>query len=321
MPIHGGFHVEICDWANPLDRVALSDVRTAVFVAEQHVPVELEIDGEDPRCVHALARNAAGEPIGAGRLAPGGRIGRMAVLHDWRGQGVGSALLNALLENARAHGVTAIALHAQHDAIPFYLRHGFAAEGDEFEEAGITHVMMRRTLAAPEQRAPAPPPDEPPATFLHAGTREELIAATHTLLLGARHRLCVLVRELHPELLNDTACMVQLRRLAISGRGASIRILAQDLSRALREGSRLLELAQRLSSVIELRQPVEAADLAYPSAFMCTDTGGYLFRPVESAMGAVGSTCAPGRAVELMQLFEQVWARAEPSRELRALDI
>lgn len=321
MPIQGGSHVEICTWANAADRVALSGVRTTVFVVEQHVPVELEIDGEDPQCVHALARDDAGAPIGAGRLTPDGRIGRMAVLRDWRGRGVGSALLRALMEHARAQGMTALALHAQHAAIPFYTRHGFTPEGEEFEEAGIAHVMMRRTLVPSERRAPAPLPAVPAAVPLRAETREELIAVTHTLLAGAHHTLCIFVRELHPQLLNDTACMVELRRLAISGRGASIRILAQDLSRALREGSRLLELAQRLSSVIELNHPLEAADLTYSSAFMCTDTGGYLFRPLESAMDAVGSTCAPGRSAELMRLFEQVWARSEPWSELRALGI
>ena len=131
----------------------------------------------------------------------------------------------------------------------------------------------------------------------------------------------MLVRELHPLLLNDTACMVELRRLAISGRGASIRVLAQDLTRALQEGTRVLDLAQRLSSVIELRRPVEDNDLAYRSAFMCVDTGGYLFRPQENEMAATGSTYAPGRHAELMSLFEEIWARSEPWPELRNLGI
>ena len=156
---------------------------------------------------------------------------------------------------------------------------------------------------------------------LHAASREELIAVTRQLLSGARHSMCVLVRELHPLLLNDTACMVELRRLAISGRGASIRVLAQDLTRALQEGTRVLDLAQRLSSVIELRRPVEDNDLAYRSAFMCVDTGGYLFRPQENEMAATGSTYAPGRHAELMSLFEEIWARSEPWPELRNLGI
>lgn len=321
MPIPADFHVEICDWANVADREALTAVREDVFILEQQVPRDMEIDGDDPRSAHVLARAANGTPIGTGRLAPGGRIARMAVLQDWRGRGVGTSLLHALFDQARARGVASVSLHAQRDAVLFYVQHGFAVEGADFVEAGIPHVLMRRTLGAmPEPDRPSPPPPPEPRA-LRAATREELIGVTQTLLSGARHSMCVLVRELHPQLLNDTACTVELRRLAISGRGASIRVIAQDLARAMQEGSRLLELAQRLSSVIEMRRPLEDSDLAYRSAFMCVDTCGYLFRPLESAMTAVGSTWAPGRHAELMRLFEEVWARSEPWPELRALGI
>ena len=321
MPIDGGFQVEVCDWANEIDREDLLDVREGVFVLEQHVPREMEIDDDDPRSVHVLARAQDGTPIGSGRLTQGGRIGRVAVLRTWRGRGVGTMLLQTLLDQARARRLTTISIHAQRDAVPFWLRHGFASVGEEFEEAGIPHIMMQRPLdGAPEpERPPLPMPPDP--VTLRATTREELIDTTLRLLGGARHSMCVMVRELHPLLLNDTACLVELRRLAISGRGASIRILVQDLTRALQEGTRLLELAQRLSSVIELRRPVEPADLAYSSAFMCVDSCGYLFRPQESEMVTVGSTYAPGRHAELMRLFEEMWARSEPWPELRALDI
>lgn len=319
MPIQGDFHVEVCDWANTSDREAMGSVRERVFVIEQHVPPELETDDEDSRSTHVLARARDGTPIGTGRLTPGGRLGRMAVLHDWRGRGVGSMLLQTLCDQARNRRITAVSLHAQRDAVKFYLRHGFEPEGSEFEEAGIRHILMRRpldTLSGPGHPRPLAAP-EPVA--LHAATREELIVVTRQLLSGARHSACVLVRELHPLLLDDTACLVELRRLAISGRGASIRVLVQDLTRAIKEGMRVLELAQRLSSVIEVRRPVETSDLAYNSAFICVDTCGYLFRPLESEMLATGSTWAPGRHAELMRQFEEFWARSEPWPDLRIL--
>lgn len=362
MPIEDRFHVEICDWANAAEREALEGVRATVFISEQHVPRELEVDDDDPRCVHVLARSNDGQPIGAGRLATGpaappafdadpaatdagaadpasgaatgrapapqpegasaaGRIGRMAVVRDWRGRGVGTALLRTLVEQARARGAPEISLHAQRDAVPFYERHGFVTAGPEFEEAGIPHVRMRRGLEPSEdpERPPAAEPAKPVA--LRATSREELIVATRTLLAGARHGVSLLVAELHPLLLDDTACLVELRRLAISGRGASIRVVAQDLSRALQEGTRLLELAQRLSSIIEVRRPVELNDLAYRSAFMCVDTGGYLFRPLANEMTATGSTRSPGRHATLMRLFDEVWERSEPWLELRNLGI
>jgi predicted GNAT family N-acyltransferase len=321
MPIDGDFRVEVCEWANENDRAALVGVRETVFVVEQHVPREMEIDEDDAASVHVLARAHDGTPIGSGRLTADNCIGRMAVLHAWRGRGVGTMLLQTLLEQARARRTQEVSLHAQRDAMPFWLHHGFTSVGEEFEEAGIPHITMQRLVgnAPGPDRPEAPAPPEP--VTLRATTREELIDATLHLLGGARHSMCVLVRELHPLLLNDTACLVELRRLAISGRGASVRILVQDLSRALQEGTRLLELAQRLSSVIEMRKPVEPADVAYDSAFMCVDSCGYLFRPLEHEMVAVGSTYAPGRHAELMRLFEAVWARSEPWPELRTLGI
>lgn len=333
MQISDTYHVEVCDWQNANDRAALLGVRASVFIDEQNVPVEIERDDDDARALHMLARTIEGEPIGTGRLlldaareesqGPGrsGHIGRMAVLSGWRHRGVGATLLHNLLDTARGRGVTEISLHAQHTAIPFYERHGFAARGAEFEEAGIQHVEMFLQLTPRE--APERPvlPPAPKTVILRANSREELIDITLTLLTSAKHSVCILVRELHPQLLDDSACLVELRRLAVSGRGASIRIIAQDLSRALEEGTRLLELAQRLSSIIELRRPLEPADQKYASAFMCVDTQGYLFRPVESDMVTTGSTYAPGRHAELSRLFEDIWARSEPWPELRALGI
>ena len=128
-----------------VDRGALRSVREQVFVREQGVPVELEWDDFDPMCQHVVAE-VGGGAIGTGRLLPDGHIGRMAVLESWRGQGVGSALLEALLQIARDRGVRQVRLNAQSRAVAFYRRHGFAAEGEEFIEAGIPHRSMWRDV-------------------------------------------------------------------------------------------------------------------------------------------------------------------------------
>ncbi|HEX4934513.1 MAG TPA: GNAT family N-acetyltransferase [Gemmatimonadaceae bacterium] len=138
------FRVRLVDWRDA--SAVLSRIRTTVFVGEQKVPPEIEIDGRDPACVHALAENAAGEAIGTGRLMPDGRIGRMAVLAAWRNRGVGAAMLAALVAEARRRGFREVYLHAQVRARDFYLRHGFAVEGEEYLEAGIPHVGMRAKL-------------------------------------------------------------------------------------------------------------------------------------------------------------------------------
>jgi predicted GNAT family N-acyltransferase len=137
--------VRLADWAR--DRDALRRIRHEVFVVEQQVPAELEWDGIDADCRHALAEDAAGRPIGCGRLLPDGHIGRMAVLRDSRGQGVGAALLARLVAEARAAGHASVVLNAQTQALAFYARQGFVAFGDEFFEAGIAHRAMRRDLS------------------------------------------------------------------------------------------------------------------------------------------------------------------------------
>lgn len=123
---------------------ALRAVRIKVFVEEQRVPEALEWDGLDESSSHVIAVAAGGTPIGTGRLLRDGHIGRMAVLEEWRGRGVGSALLERLLAIAVKAGLEEVKLHAQTHATGFYARHGFTAEGGEFMEAGIPHVVMSR---------------------------------------------------------------------------------------------------------------------------------------------------------------------------------
>ncbi|HEX7385710.1 MAG TPA: GNAT family N-acetyltransferase [Castellaniella sp.] len=121
-------------------------IRTEVFVHEQHVPPEEEMDAFDEQCVHALARDDQGRPVATGRLLPDGHIGRMAVDRVWRGKGVGSQVLQALIAEARTRGDSQVVLAAQLHACPFYVRHGFVEEGDTFMDAGIPHRLMRQQL-------------------------------------------------------------------------------------------------------------------------------------------------------------------------------
>jgi predicted GNAT family N-acyltransferase len=123
-------------------------IRHEVFVVEQQVPEELELDAMDAQCIHAVAYDAAGAGVATGRLLPDAHIGRMAVRKTVRGSGVGGALLTKLIEVARQRGDLEVVLSAQVQAEPFYLRHGFVREGAEYLDAGIVHVTMRRRLDA-----------------------------------------------------------------------------------------------------------------------------------------------------------------------------
>jgi predicted GNAT family N-acyltransferase len=126
-------------------RADASPIRFEVFVAEQRVPAEIELDAMDVHCIHAVAYEN-GQAIATGRLLPDGHIGRMAVLKAWRGRGVGSAILAALMEAAHRRGDVSIALSAQVHAVPFYLAHGFQPVGPVYEEAGIPHQAMTKAL-------------------------------------------------------------------------------------------------------------------------------------------------------------------------------
>ncbi|WP_444986280.1 GNAT family N-acetyltransferase [Halomonas mongoliensis] len=122
-----------------------SEIRRVVFIEEQRVPLEEEWDGRDPECRHFLAL-LDGRAVGTARLLPDAHIGRVAVLAEARGTGVGAALMRASIETARRLGHPAVELAAQTHALDFYARLGFEAYGPEFLDAGILHRNMRFTL-------------------------------------------------------------------------------------------------------------------------------------------------------------------------------
>ncbi|WP_407351735.1 GNAT family N-acetyltransferase [Luteimonas sp. R10] len=297
------FRIEAVDHA--VASADLRSVREAVFVREQRVPPELELDAVDPLCAHVLARDAGGRPIGTGRMDGAGRIGRMAVLADWRGRGVGAALLQALLRIARERGLKEVVLHAQAGAIAFYARHGFVPVGGRFHEAGIEHQTMRLALARPQA----------------IESREDAVTATVDLVSDARRHLWVYSRELDPGLFDDPAVLEALRAFAVRERGGEVRLLLQDAAAAQRAHAPLLALAQRLPSTFLFREVEDPVDRAYASAFVANDGGGYYFRGLGHRFDGECERHGAGRARQLVEAFKPVWERARPCSELRALGL
>ena len=130
------------------DRALCYDIRKTVFVEEQAVPLELEMDEYDDAATHFLLRDGDA-PLATARLLDKhglAKIGRVAVLQEARGRGLGLLLMRAVLDEARRQGFAEAVLDSQTYAIPFYERLGFVAEGDEFDDAGIPHYLMRRRL-------------------------------------------------------------------------------------------------------------------------------------------------------------------------------
>ncbi|MGV6857676.1 MAG: GNAT family N-acetyltransferase [bacterium] len=140
-PSQHEWSVRLTTWQG--DRTGLESVRRKVFINEQSVPEAMEWDTIDLHCLHAIAKDSEGNAIGTARLRPDGKIGRMAVLSQWRSKGIGSALLNLLLGvTTRPHFPTPF-LDAQVHAIAFYEKHGFTPFGEVFMDAGIPHKKMR----------------------------------------------------------------------------------------------------------------------------------------------------------------------------------
>jgi predicted GNAT family N-acyltransferase len=124
------------------DIQALRRIREAVFIREQGVPAELEWDEFDMNCIHVLALDSAANPVGTARLLLDGSIGRMAVLREYRGKRVGTALMHFLLREAGSRQIQQVTLNAQAHAIEFYKKFGFQRAGQVFLDAGIPHVRM-----------------------------------------------------------------------------------------------------------------------------------------------------------------------------------
>ncbi len=126
------------------DMAAIYALRVEVFVDEQGVPREIELDAEDSAATHYLAE-ADGVAVGCGRVLWNGKsahIGRLAVKRSFRGRGIGAAVCRYILADCRKRGSESIWLNAQLHAVGFYKTLGFCPEGDIFLEAGIEHVKM-----------------------------------------------------------------------------------------------------------------------------------------------------------------------------------
>ena len=137
------YTIKVTQWED--DKTHLSEIRRKVFIEEQKVPEDLEWDDDDKSCVHILVTDN-NTPIATGRIKMDGHIGRMAVLKSYRGKGVGSTVLKALIDFSKTLKMKSVYLHAQITAVPFYDKHGFKISSEEFMDAGIPHKSMTLDL-------------------------------------------------------------------------------------------------------------------------------------------------------------------------------
>ncbi|MCG8435383.1 MAG: GNAT family N-acetyltransferase [Gammaproteobacteria bacterium] len=306
------FHIEKAGW--PEEEGAIRAVRETVFIREQQVPEEIEWDGIDPNSLHVIAYDHQNKPIGTGRLQPSGKIGRIAVLRDYRGKGIGGKILEALIEEARQRNHIECHLHAQTQALDFYAHYGFVEEGEEFEEAEIPHKLMRLTLREANED------DEPKRTFVALSTMAENRDAVIELAKIARRSIAIFTHDLEPELYAASEFLESVRQMVIGTRFAQVRILLKDTTRAVKDGHRLTDLVKHLSSYMEIRKPhPDYMDLA--ETFMVVDEVGLLYRTLATRPEGIADPHDPSQAREKLRLFDTIWLKSEQDPEMRRLGI
>lgn len=308
--------ITMTDWQT--DHEALGAIRHQVFVIEQQVPVEAEIDDEDPIALHWLALDPQAQPIGTARLV-GNRIGRMAVLKTWRHQGVGSGLLRAIIKQALAAGLDTLELHAQTHAVPFYQKFGFVTYGGEFDDAGIPHVAMRLELRRYDRTSPRMPDiDTDLRQRQSLDSQGDFSAAALELVSGAQYALRLFTQRLDPLLYDDDSFCEAVRRLATRHPNAEVRILVCDTSSLQHSHHRLVELFLRLTSRVALRKLNQEDETAHIE-FLVTDEAGVLCNQSGEGYRGYCYRHAPQQARQFIQDFDALWHSSEPDPTLRRL--
>jgi predicted GNAT family N-acyltransferase len=327
------FTIRIADWR--LDRLALQRLREQVFIKEQGVPEELEWDGRDNSAIHLLAEAADGTPIATARLLPGGHIGHIAIIPEQRGSGLGSAMIEALLDIAAQRHLEEIFLNAPEQTLPFFLQNGFKARGPITPEGGVPHQLMSRTLEAKPLAATAYLATEHKvdesleqiSTGVLSETKEEIAlysraafrTATITLAAQARRKILIFSYDLENGIYDNQEMFDALKTLAIKVPDPSIFILLQSNERVQREGNRLVNLAARMPSKIRIFRPNIWAHREHNENFMLVDDTGFVYRKWYTRLDGRVEFHNPNRARELARFFQDVWNESDEDIALRRL--
>jgi predicted GNAT family N-acyltransferase len=296
---------EVVSWN--LHGETLRSIRSKVFVEEQSVPEEIESDGQDDSAIHFLVtRNTVA--LGCGRLLTDGKVGRMAVLREERGTGVGAQLLKGIVSHARRNGFRRLYLHAQSHALDFYLRAGFVPTGDEFAEAGIPHQGMELQI------------DYTGADEFIAGVGypQPFADLSYELARSARRTLRIYSRSLDREVFDNTELTTAMTALAARSRHTDIRILINDAKPIAMQGHRVLTLTRRLSSTMQIRVLAEHPSLP-EATFLIRDNNGIVYKPDDRGRAGFYEPASRASAKRFLDKFDTLWHWGVVDPRLRSL--
>ena len=314
-------NVEQTNWQTSQN--ALRQIRHKVFVEEQQVPQELDVDGLDPSATHWLAFNAKGQPVGTARLTADGHLGRLAVLKPYRNLGVGSAIMRQIIRFAAQQGIGTLALDAQVHAVPFYQGLGFAVSGKEYREAGIPHVAMNLDighLAHPVPERELPDISEKQREHKAIDGLEVFLARARKMAQRAELKIRIFSDDLNPVIFSDQQLCQAFFELASRHPTAEIRVLVRDNQLMKTRTIGLAELSQRLSSHIFVKQLNKRLKVLLTDFLVFDDTGILCRQELKRYVG-YSVDYAPREALELIGEFDLLWEQSEPDPEARRLHI
>jgi predicted GNAT family N-acyltransferase len=308
----------------------IRSIRQKVFVEEQKVPPELEWDDTDEIADHFLAVLPDNTPAGVARmfstLNETGHIGRMAILPEFRGRGIGEALLQHLIMESSGQ-YQELKLSAQQHAIPFYQRAGFHVCSGPYDDAGIPHLDMRcfaPTLLAAQAQ---PHSGRPTPLLLGADTESwlfdsesHLIDLMDSMVGQASQRLWLYDRILDHDLYDRHRFRELVSGLARHHRLSEIRLLIHDDQPLVKRRHQLVELMRRLPSRIELK----LVNNDYPhedQPFILADREGIIYRHDFTQPSGFAGFADGGRVKLLSENFQRMWDTGRSSLELRELPI
>lgn len=316
------FQVDRVTWNDAEDD--LRTLRELIFIREQNVPPELEWDGKDEDCVHLLARDGKGRPIGTSRMTADGHIGRMAVLRTWRNKGVGSTMLTALTTIARARQLPRVQLDAQVQAIDFYTHQGFEVQGDEFMDANIPHKHMVRTLPSLNEGLNINDLQKQilgeNRELIRLESRDDNRLAASCMVGQGQFSLRLFTPNLDSRIFDTSEFIAAVKNLALASTHSKIYILIVDPTQAVTRGHRIVELARRISSHIFIHRADEE-DQDRVDSFMVVDDVGIIHRPHADRYEGSAQFNNPGEARLLTKEFKDAWERSVPEPELRRLHL
>ncbi|AOY87401.1 GNAT family N-acetyltransferase [Marinobacter salinus] len=306
---------------------SVREIRQQVFIDEQRVPPSLEWDDTDEIADHYLAVLPDNTPVGVARLfstlEETAHIGRMAILPEFRGSGIGEALLQHLIREA-SDQYSELQLSAQEHAIPFYQRSGFHVCSDLYEDAGIPHVDMRclaPSLLSQELGKSLQPMILGADSQTWLFNREsQMLDLMDTAVGQAGQRLWLYDRLLAHDLYDRSRFRELISALARRHRLSEVRLLVHDDKPLIRRRHQLVELMRRLPSRIELR----LANDDYPiddQPFLLADREGVVYRHDFYKPEGFANFSDGGRVKLLSESFQRMWDVGRSSLELRELPL